>query len=252
MTNYRPRYSSSSRSNTFKPRSVRRAEKKTKKHLLLTIIIVIILGYFLLSWGIPGLIGSLSVFNKLKADDKKVVTNISDSAIAPPILNIPFEATNSANLVINGYASSESEVEIYLDDELKSTTTTDSNGSFSISDITLSKGQNNIYGKTVNGEKTSLPSKTIRIVFNDDKPRLDISEPADGHEVKGGEKKVNVIGATDPDNLISVNGQTTIVNSDGTFSLTVSLNDGDNTINILATTPIGNISKAERRVKYTP
>lgn len=251
MRDYRPKYSSS-RSNTYKPRSIRRAERKTKKHLIITIVIVLILGYLLVTWGIPGLIGSLSVFNKLKPEDKKPSANISDSAIAPPILNIPFEATNSANLTINGYASADSEVEIYLDDELKETTSTLPDGSFTFSGIVLSKGQNNIYGRTVNGDKTSLPSKTIRIVFNDDKPKLEISEPADGHEVKGGDKKVTVSGSTDPDNLISVNGQTTIVNSDGTFSLTVPLNEGDNTISILATTPIGNISKIDRRVKYTP
>lgn len=251
MREYRPKYSTS-KSNTFKPRSVRRAEKKTKKHLIITIIVVFILGYLLITWGIPGLIGSLTVFNKLKPENNKVVANISDGAIAPPILNIPFEATSSANLIINGYASPDSEVKIYLDDELKSTTTTGSDGSFSASDIILSKGQNNIYGKTVNGNKESLPSKTIRVVFNDDKPKLEVSEPTDGHEVKGGDKKITISGSTDPDNLVSVNGQTTIVNSDGTFSLTVSLNEGDNTISILATTPIGNISKIERRVKYTP
>lgn len=251
MTNYRQRYSSS-RSNTFKPRSVRRAEKKTKKNLIITIIIVIILGYLLLSWGIPALIGSLSVFNKLKPEDKKAAINISDEAIAPPILNIPFEATSSANLSISGYAAPDSKVEIYLNDELKDSISTLPDGSFSVSDIILSKGQNNIYGKTINGDRSSLPSKTIRIVFNNDKPKLEVSEPADGHEITGGDKKVTVSGNTDPDNLISINGQSTIVNSEGSFSLTISLNDGDNIISILATTPIGNINKVERRVKYSP
>lgn len=247
MKSYSARYPS------YKPRSVRKAQKKVKKNLIISVILIIIFGYFLISWGIPLLIGSLTVFNGLKPETEKVEVVAESDAIAPPVLNIPFEATNTATIRISGYAAPSSKVELYVNDDLKDNTETGGDGSFNFEGVGLSDGINYIYGKTLNdkGQK-SLSSKTIKINFSSEKPKLEISEPTDGAEVKGGDKKVNVSGVTDPDNLISINGQTAIVNSDGSFSLAVGLNEGDNTVSILSTSPIGNIYKIDRRVKYTP
>lgn len=248
MKNYSPRYP------TYRPRSVRRAEKKAKKNILISIVIVVVLGFILLNWGIPFLIGSLTAFNKLKPADKSAVQEtIPSEAVAPPVLNIPFEATNSATITFTGYAAKNSQVEIYVNDELKATVPTSEDGSFTADNISLTDGQNYIYGRSINPEnQKSLASKTIRILFSSQKPKLEVSEPSDGIEIKGGDKKVNVSGITDPNNLISVNDQTAIVNADGSFSLGININEGDNTISILATSPIGNITKVERKVRYTP
>lgn len=243
----------SSRYPSYKPRSLRRAEKKLKKNLVLTIVVIFVIAFVLLNWGLPALIGGLSAFNRLKPEEKKVELNLEDSAIAPPVLNIPFVATNSATIKISGYAAPKSKVELYLDDDLKDTVTTSIDGGFVFENVSLSVGINNIYGKTIDDKNhTSLPSKNIRLNYSSEKPKLEVTEPSDGQEVKGGDKKVNVSGKTDPDNLVSVNGQTTIVNSDGNFSIAININDGDNTLSILATNSIGNINKIERRVKYTP
>lgn len=243
----------SSRYPSYKPRSLRRAEKKLKKNLLLTIIIIFVIAFVLLNWGLPALIGGLSAFNKLKPAEGKVELNLEDKAIAPPVLNIPFVATNSATIKITGYSAPKSRVELYLDNSLEDTVSSAEDGSFVFESVPLSVGVNNIYGKTVDDKnRTSLASKTIRLTYSSEKPKLEVTEPSDGQEVKGGDKKVKVSGTTSPDSLISINGQTSIVNSDGNFSLTININDGDNTVSVVATSPLGNISKVDRRVKYTP
>ncbi len=194
----------------------------------------------MLVWGLPFLIGSLSVFNKFKP-------------IAPPILNIPFEATSSSTLQISGHSTPNSEVEIYFDDEIKDMVETNSEGNFKTDPLELSLGTNNIYGKTISDKGIkSLPSKTIKLLFNNEKPKLEIAEPQDNAQIKGGDKKIRVSGTTDSNNIVSVNGLNTIVNSEGNFSIEVNINEGDNVIQISASNQVGNSNQVERKVNYTP
>lgn len=236
----------------YTPRSVRRTYSKNKLNLIISIVLIFVFGFFLFSWGLPALVGGLSVFNFLKPKTEKA-QNLEDSAIAPPVLNIPFEATNSATIIISGYSTPNSEVEIYFDDEIKTITETTSDGNFRTEELELSLGTNNIYGKTINekGDK-SLSSKNIRLIYDNEKPNLEISEPSDNFEIKGGDKKIKVSGKTEPENSVTVNGITVIVGNDGGFSKEVSLNDGDNTIEIISTNLVGNSTKVAKIVKYSP
>jgi hypothetical protein len=236
--------------NNYKPRSLRKQEQKSIRKFIYTVIFGIFILFFLITWGLPNLIGSLTIFRKATSPATQAVV-VEDTAIAPPVLNIPYEATNTANIRVNGYSSPGTKVELYLDDELKNTTEVGDDGSFTTDEITLSLGTNNIYGKTLDQDKKSLPSKNIKVLFNNEKPTLDIISPSDNQQVKGGDKKVVVSGKTDPENNVTVNGSTVIVNNDGAFSTTVSLNDGDNTINITSTNMFGNSTKTERKVNYS-
>jgi len=246
-----PRYNYSPRS-SFKPRSLRRYESKAKNRLFSTFVIGGILLIVFLIWGLPSLVGGLSFLNKFKATPKVDNSNIEDAAIAPPVLNIPYEATNTATIKISGYSTPNTKVEIYFDDQLKTTVDTDSDGSFNTADLSLVLGTNNIYGQTVdNNGKKSLASKTIQLIYNNQKPKLDLSSPPDNQQIKGGDKKVVVSGTTDPLNSITVNGTTVIVGNDGSFNTTININDGDNIISIIATDQFGNTDEVDRKVNYS-
>lgn len=237
---------------SYKPRSIKNKERKAALRLIANFVIAIVIVYVLLNWGFPALIGTLSYFQKNKSPDKSTPV-VEDTAISPPVLNIPYEATNSASIKINGYSSALTKVEIYLDDDLKTTVNTQSDGSFQSDEIDLALGTNNISSRTVDekGNK-SLPSKNIKIIYSNEKPMLKLNEPQDGQEIKGGDKKIRVSGTTDPENSVSINGSTTIVNSEGAFSQEISINEGDNIITVVAVNKVGNTTTAERKVKYTP
>lgn len=242
-----------SQRSSYKPRSVRRLEQRSKKNILITIGIVLFLVYFLLTWGLPALIGSLSIFNKLKpTENNNSLSAVEDAAIAPPVLNIPFESTNSAQIKISGYAAPKTTVEIYLDSVVTDTVTVDNSGQFEAHDISLSEGSNNIHGVTIDGDKKSLPSKNIRVYFSNEKPKLEVTEPGDGTQKSGGDKRIRVAGKTDPNNRITINGVTAIVNSEGNFGTDINLNDGENVLTIMAISAVGNTTQIERRVTYTP
>lgn len=236
---------------SYVPRSVRSRERKAKRNIIITIIISIVLLYALITWGIPAIVGGASLVNKIKPKPSSGSVS-NNAALAPPFLDIPFESTNSGSLRISGYAATDSEVEIYVDEQLKTTVKTKEDGSFLSDPIALFLGKNNIYGKTIENGQSSLASKTIELEYNNEKPTLEVTEPPDNHQINGGDRKVRVSGNTEPQNIVNINGVVVIVNGEGNFSMEVSLQDGDNTVNIVATSSFGNSTSLERKVNYSP
>lgn len=68
-------------------------------------------------------------------------------------------------------------------------------------------------------------------------PMLVVDSPKNGIIVS--EKRVDIIGKTDPDATVTVNGISIIVHPDGKFFDQVSLNSGLNTITVVATSRFG-------------
>lgn len=236
---------------TYTPRSVRHTQNKARNRIIISIIVVLFLGYASLTWGLPALIGGLTYITHFNSKPAVKVASTDDLAITPPVLNIPFESTNSASLTISGYSTPDTKVEIYFDDELKTTASVSDDGSFSTDPLDLVLGTNNIYGKTIVNDKKSLDSKTIKVIYNNDKPKLDVTSPTDNQEVHGGDKKIHVEGSTGSQDTITINGTTVIVNGDGHFGSDININDGDNTITIVATNEYGNTTSVTRQVKYS-
>ena len=124
--------------------------------------------------------------------------------------------------------------------------------SFNAKDISLESGNNSIYGKTVDQGKQSLASKTLTVTFNESKPKLIISEPEDGREIKGGDKKVTISGITDNDASVYVNNGQIIVSKDGSFTTSIPLNDGENTITVKAVNSASTSTTIDLKVTYRP
>ncbi|MDO8639019.1 MAG: hypothetical protein Q7R43_05570 [Candidatus Daviesbacteria bacterium] len=237
----------------YKSNLTRRIERKSRKKLIFSFIIGIILIYSLFTWFFPFLIGNLTFINKLKNPPQQVIPVSENDTLAPPVFNIPFEATNSSAIVIKGYSTPEKQVELYIDDNLLDTIKVESDGSFTSDRVFLNIGTNNIYGKTIDDKGTkSLPSKNIKIIYSNEKPKLDVSEPSDNQTINGGDKKVKVSGSTNPNNDVTINESRVIVSQDGNFSQTIDINEGDNNIVISAINDIGNTTQISRKVTYQP
>lgn len=233
--------------------SSRKISKNAKKKLIYTILFVIFLAYASLNWVLPNLIDGLGTIKDSINPSEKKIERISDQEVlAPPILNIPYEATNTAVINIRGYAQPETTVKIYSDDSLKQEVGTGSDGSFIALEIDLVIGTNNINAKAFKDEKESLLSKTFRIIYDRDRPTLSIYEPQDGKEIQGGDKKVKVVGKTDGDAQIYVNGSRLVLESGGTFSTEININEGENTITIKAQDSASNTTEMTRKVIFTP
>ena len=208
--------------------------------------------YATLQWILPSVIGGVGLINSKIKPTQKIVPTSFDS-LAPPVINIPFEATNTSKINITGYAPSNSKVELLIDDGLKDTTTTKEDGSFEFNDISLNLGTNNISGKTI-GEKgtESLPSKTLYVYYSNESPNLTVSDPEDNKTIQGGDKKITIKGKTDANIKIFINDSRIITNSNGDFSSEQPLNDGDNNFTVKAIDKSGNETSLSRKVTYNP
>lgn len=235
-------------------RQIKRLSRKSKWNFIISLVIIGILIYSTLIWILPNFIGGISfITNKIKPPQIKIVEQPQNSSLAPPILSIPFEATNTAQINITGYGTPGSKVKLFIDDEEKDTTDVSEDGSFSFKDISLNLGRNNIYGKTVDEEnKESLASKTLQLNYINDKPNLTVSEPEDNKKIQGGDRKIKVAGKTDPGIKIYISGSQVIISNNGNFSADQPLTDGDNDILIKAEDAAGNTTEIQRRVNYTP
>lgn len=233
----------------YKPRSIRKFEHKTKRKIIFTIVISIILIYLTFAFAIPFLISGLSVFQKKSTQ----TVESYDNKLAPPILNIPFDATNSASIDIDGYAATDTQVELYINDSQIQKTFTDSTGSFRFGSVMLQIGRNYIYGKTISADKSSLPSKGIKLDYSNEKPNLELYDPTDNKTQSGGDKKVKINGKTDDsDTMVTINGKQTYVNAEGKFTDDWELSAGDNQIIVVATNKYGNTATITRKVTFSP
>lgn len=228
--------------------------KKGRRKLITTLILGGVLLYIVFAWFLPNFIGGLSFLNRFKSMPEQETPVSEKATLAPPVLNIPYEATNTATINIKGYSIPKTKIEIYIDDRLKSTTQTKNDGSFIAENVSLDLGNNNISGKTIDEQDSkSLSSKVIKIYYNNEQPVLNIDQPQDNQTISG-DRKISVTGSVEPKENISVtiNGSQVIVGNDGHFSQIINLNDGDNNITIIATSITGSSSQTTRKVIFQP
>lgn len=225
--------------------------KKSKRNVVVTFILILVISYTTLAFLLPWFINGIGSIKKVLDPPKQVENTIDDNTLAPPVINIPYESTNSGTIDISGYATYGSQVKIYIDDQLKQTTDVKEDGSFVTTDIDLMLGINNIYGKTTSDGKESLASKTIKIIYDNEKPRLEVSEPSDNKNVQG-ERKLKISGITEPEVKIFINNSQTIVDKDGNFSTERQLSDGENNFEIKAEDSATNSTTISRKIVFTP
>lgn len=81
-------------------------------------------------------------------------------------------------------------------------------------------------------------------------PALNIESPANQTVV--GKRRVDVLGKTDPDATVTINGVSILVRNDGKFFDQVNLDPGVNVITIIATSRLGKTTTVTREVGLTP
>lgn len=243
-------------------RSARRLVKRSQRNFIVTLFLIAIILYATVKWVLPYFVNSVGFVKNFFNSEEKPAEKVTENAqLAPPILNIPFEATPTAEIDIKGYATPNSKVKLFLDDESKQTVDVSENGDFMFLNVSLNLGINNIYAKSLDEKnQESLPSKTMRIIFDDEKPTLNLNEPEDNEQVlgsadktiQGGDKKVKFSGNTEIDAQVFINGNQLIVDKDGNFSTELPLNEGENMFDIKAKDSATNEVEISRRVIYQP
>jgi len=230
----------------------RRLEEKTKKNLVLNILGIVLVILLVLKFGIPLLV-NLSVFfsGSSKNNQMPVATSIQDTSfIAPPVLDSFPDATSSANIPVSGIASKNQSIDLYINGNLQDNTKTKDDGSFLLTE-TLRPGENTIQVKAVVNGKESDFSNSITTAFKSAPPSLNVTSPSDGQSYSKDQNTATVMGTTDPDVKVTVNGFWAISDDNGNFSYNLPLQNGDNQIKVVATDAAGNTTEKDIKVTYS-
>jgi len=228
---------------------LRAEEKKLYRKLIYTALFILAGLILFISAGLPlfaKIIVTLSSFRK----ESPSKNNTSYTILFPPVLEVNFEATNSARITVSGIADKEATVAISVNDRAAVKVTADSEGKFRAPNIILTEGTNNITAQTIKGEQESSPSSVFSVIYKKTPPKLEITAPSENQKFSGDAKDITISGTTDAGSRITINDRLVIVDQDGKFSYPVTLSEGENTFKFVAVDIAGNQTTLERKVTF--
>lgn len=235
----------SSRLSRFEEKSAR---NRIAIGLLGSVGILVLIAVF----GVKLLIGFSVLIDRIRGGSAPIQST-QQSVLLPPVLDTLPEATNSATITVHGTAQAKDQVILYLSAiEYKKMTVAD-NGTFVFSDIPVDEGTMSVTAKALDAKQNiSDVSAAVTTMIDRTPPKLSVGAPGDNATVNDGTHKVLVTGKTDSDMNVTISGRIVVVKSDGSFSYSMPLSDGANTLEIISTDAAGNSTKVEKNVTYQP
>lgn len=234
----------------YKSRLGRLEERKTRKRIALAIFGSIGLLVFLGVFGFKILVAFSLFVDRIRGGSKETIET-EKSILLPPEFDPIREATNSASISITGHAQPDMFVLLMVNDESQKKLTVDKEGTFHMDNVKLKQGANTISGKTTDDKNnTSGLSDILRVTYKKTKPTIEVSSPDDGATIHGDTPSVVIFGKTEEGATLTINERFVVISSDGSFSYTLSLSEGEQTYKLVATDIAGNTETMERLIKY--
>lgn len=235
----------------IRSRLIRFEEKNASRRIAVAFIGTVALLVFFALFGLRILIGFSLLIDRIRGGSAALPQQ--QAVILPPVLDPLPEATNSATLDVRGKAAAKMQLILYVNtNEYKKLTVAD-DGTFESTGIPVSEGTVTISAKAADDKNNvSELSNVLTTVVDRTAPKLVIDAPADNATINDGTHKAAVSGMTDEDMKVTINGRIVVVKSDGSFTYSMPLNDGENKLTIISRDAAGNETKAERKVTYQP
>ncbi len=231
--------------------SSRLAKREQKKLLTQTLLFgvgaVVLLGafFFLILPGVAKLWNMIAGTGDLTFDQSDTIPP------QVPILSAPAEATNSASIQLSGFGEAKSILKVVVNGEQITQETIKDDGSFSF-ELGLKPGENIVNTYAVDEAKNeSAVSRTYTVVFDNEAPKIEVAEPQAGQTIElRKNQSVTIKGITEPRARVYVNGRMAFANSEGAFSTTYLLQEGENKLQLKAEDLAGNITEQELIVNF--
>lgn len=186
-----------------------------------------------------------NIFNK---NEVAPLTKNEDVYGAINIDDIP-SATNSAKIIVSGSFVNYTVLKFYINDEKVKEKEISASDNFSEEIGDLVNGSNEVYIKASTKDgKNSKKTAVFQIFYNNQKPKLEISEPGDNS--KTSKQDLLIKGTTDKEVFIKINDIPIVVDANGNWETNIKLKDGDNLIAITASDLAGNTESKTITVNY--
>lgn len=235
-----------------KTRLSRLEEKRNLKQAFTFVLLTIALIILGLVFGFPTLLKLIVWISSLKNKPQKV-DNTSTITLRAPTFSPLVEATNSSQINLYGFGEAETKIKIFLNGEALKEVSPASNGEFVLKAITLKEGENKLKGLTLDssGNKSEF-SPEVMVIFDKEKPKLEINSPKDGDKFFGKDREIKISGFTESSAGLTINDRLVIVDSQGNFMTSWELKDGDNELKFKAKDLAGNETESLIKVNYSP
>ncbi|HLL60176.1 MAG TPA: hypothetical protein VK338_00505 [Candidatus Nitrosocosmicus sp.] len=221
-------------------------QKKMNRRIYVYLIFLVALILFMATIGVKLLI-NVSLFIAGNKDDTSTSQDQNSDLILPPTIDDIPEATNSATIKIKGTSSSKGNLTLYVNNKKKEGIRV-RNEEYETT-VNLQKGENEIYVVLENPKiKLKKESEKYKVLFKNEKPKLEISSPKDGDKVNKNE--ITIQGQTDKDVTITINDAPVVVDAQQNFAYNLRLTEGENTFTISAVDYAGNTETKELKVTY--
>jgi hypothetical protein len=232
---YAPEYMAKTKK--VKSRLAQNQQEKLAKQTAILIGIAFFIVIAFMFAVIPGIIRLTGLFidTGLPSDSDDVVPP------RPPTISSPVEATFSATIVVSGFSEADSEVVAVLNSSELDRTVADGDGFFEI-DISLQEEENKLrfYAIDAAGNESDT-SRTYSIVYDAVAPTIELESPQDGQQFELRKNQtITVKGTTEANAKVYLNDRLIFARSDGSFSTTHQLQEGDNQLTFRAVDEAGN------------
>ncbi|MFC4077823.1 S8 family serine peptidase [Salinithrix halophila] len=158
-----------------------------------------------------------------------------------PVITAPTDGvyTNQSKVTVKGQAAPATQVKIQSDGKEIASVPAQDDGSFS-AEVTLSEGRNTLTATASTDKGTTDPSAPVTVILDQIKPVLTITKPTNG--MKTNREAVTVKGKATDEHLdwVKVNGVKASVSPNGSYSLRMLLEEGENRITVTTSDKAGN------------
>jgi len=235
-----------------KTRLAKKQEARNIRQAIFYIILTLTLAFVLVFVGIPLLIRVAIFLGNLRTSSK-LPEQTDTIPPSPPRIIVPFEATNSAQFSLKGFTEPGADIKLYNSGLSFGETVADSEGSFTIENLELTSGRNEITAVAQDAAGNESQSSMSAVVdYDTAPPDLEITQPEEGKTITGFEDEITIEGKTEEGAKISINGRLVIVGPEGDFNYQYSLEEGENTFIIIAQDKAGNQTEKELKANYSP
>jgi len=228
-------------------RLAKNQEKKVAKQTAILIAVAFLILIVFIFAVIPGLIRLTSLFI-----DTGVPT-VSDDTVPPrpPTISAPVSATFSGTIAVSGFSEANSEVVLVLNGDEADRTDVSDQGSFTL-DISLQEDENQLRFYAIDGAgNESDISRTYSVTYDATPPTIELESPQDGQQFELRKNQtIDVKGKTEPNSKVFLNDRLIFAQSDGGFSTTFQLQEGENKLTFKAIDQAGNDRQHEITVSF--
>jgi len=170
-----------------------------------------------------------------------MIRAVVDYEADSPTITSPADGkfTNQRVVNVEGKATANTTVHIQNKGINTATGTVNADGTFSIP-VTLQEGENMLTATVGTANGATAPSANVKVILDQTKPQLTIDSPTNGSKTN---KKTTIVTGHVKDaylESVQVNGTNATINTDGTYSARVMLNEGINTLTVITEDIAGN------------